>query len=286
MTRPTRHTRGGRAYLALRALARQQGRATSELLQLYVLERFVARLAASPERERFVLKGGLLMAAFGERRPTRDVDLLALNLDNDPDDIRDLILQIASLPLDDGIELDTESVRARSIREGPHYAGVRVSLEARLASARLAFHVDVNVGDPVKPPAGLVELPSLLGGAPLIVLAYPVEMVITEKLVTAFERGGTNTRWRDFADLLLLMDHQVKTDAASAAIREVAQHRGVSLGSFATIRDELAGHAQPKWEAWRRKQRLDERTPEQFRELLTAIEPWADVLLQGTDELS
>ncbi|MFT7519935.1 MAG: hypothetical protein ACI9MC_002079, partial [Kiritimatiellia bacterium] len=97
----------------LRALARKQRRTTAEILQLYALERFVARLAASPDKERFVLKGDLLMAAFGERRPTRDVDLLALDVDNDLDLIRDYIFQIASYPLDDGIQIDAESVRAR-----------------------------------------------------------------------------------------------------------------------------------------------------------------------------
>lgn len=284
MSRPTRDSPGGRAYLALRALARQQGRGTSEFLQLYALERFVARVTASHQGERFVLKGGLLMAAFGQRRPTREVDLLALDLNNDPEQVRDLILQIASHPLDDGIRFDTESIRARFIREGAHYAGVRVSLKARLASARLPFHVDVNVGDPVEPPPVLAELPTFLDGDPIVVLAYPVEMVIAEKLVTAFERGGTNTRWRDFVDLLLLMGHPVEIEPASEAIRIVAQHRSVPLGRFATIRDEVGEHAQPKWAAWRRKQGLDERTPEHIRDVLAAIEPWADTLLRAPDK--
>jgi len=281
MTRPTRETQEGRIYLLLRALARKQKRTTAEILQLYALERFVARLAASPDRERFVLKGGLLMAAFGERRPTRDVDLLALGVDNDLELIRDHIFQIASYPLDDGIQIDAESVRARVIREGAHYSGVRVSLRANLASARLAFHVDVNVGDPVKPSPSPVELPSLLGGEALVVLAYPVEMVIAEKLVTAFERGGTNTRWRDFVDLLLLMGHATDIGLASVAVEVVAEHRKVALGQFRAIRDDLAEHAQPKWAAWRRKQGLTGRTPESLDELLVTIEPWADLLLQS-----
>lgn len=279
MSRPTRDSPGGRAYLALRALARERGRGTSEFLHLYALERFVARVTASPHKERFVLKGGVLMAAFGQRRPTRDVDLLALDLNNDPDQIRDLILEIASYPLDDGVRFDTELIRARPIREGAHHAGVRVSLEARLASARLPLHVDVNVGDPVKPPPVRVELPQLLDGDPLVVLAYPVEMIIAEKLVTAFERGGANTRWRDFVDLLLLMGHPVEIGPASEAIQIVAQHRSVPLGRFAIIRDEVGAHAQPKWAAWRRKQGLHDRTPENIRDLLAAIEPWADTLL-------
>ena len=46
-----------------------------ELLQLYVLEAFLARLAGSRFADQFVLKGWILLAAFDERRPTRDIDL-------------------------------------------------------------------------------------------------------------------------------------------------------------------------------------------------------------------
>jgi Nucleotidyl transferase AbiEii toxin, Type IV TA system len=70
-----RGTPSGDAYLDLQNQARRTRRQTQELLQLYVLEGFLARLAASAMRERLVLKGGILLAAFGSRRPTRDVDL-------------------------------------------------------------------------------------------------------------------------------------------------------------------------------------------------------------------
>ena len=69
MTRPTRADPGGRAYLDLQNLARRQGRSTQVLLVMYVLERFLARLAAG----RFVLKGGMLMAAWDARRDRKSV---------------------------------------------------------------------------------------------------------------------------------------------------------------------------------------------------------------------
>jgi hypothetical protein len=77
MTRPTRSTAAGRAYLDLQRCARDEGRLTQELLTLYVVERWLARLALSPYAEQFVLKGGILLAAFDARRPTADVDALA-----------------------------------------------------------------------------------------------------------------------------------------------------------------------------------------------------------------
>ena len=73
MTAPSRATIAGQAYLDLRRKARQDRRPVDELIQLYVLEGFLARLAQTPFAERFVLKGGMLLAALGERRPTHDV---------------------------------------------------------------------------------------------------------------------------------------------------------------------------------------------------------------------
>ena len=67
-TRPTRSTTSGRTYLDLQNLARKQSRPTDELHQLYALEGFLARLTISPYAKQFVLKGGVLLAAFGTRR--------------------------------------------------------------------------------------------------------------------------------------------------------------------------------------------------------------------------
>src|SRR5713101_2807501 len=83
MSRPTRQAAGGRAYLDLQNRARREGRTTQELLILYVLERWLARLAVSSSAGTFVLKGGLLLAALDARRPTADGDLLARRLAND-----------------------------------------------------------------------------------------------------------------------------------------------------------------------------------------------------------
>lgn len=74
---PTRGSPEGRAYNDLRNLARRHGREPVEYFTLYALEGFLARLAASVYADDFVLKGGVLMAAFAARRPTRDIDLAA-----------------------------------------------------------------------------------------------------------------------------------------------------------------------------------------------------------------
>jgi hypothetical protein len=146
---PTHADLAGSRYLALQRLARSQKRATAELPQLYVLESFLRRLIRSPHDERLVLKGGLLLAAFDLRRATRDVDLLALRTDNDPAVVERLVVEVASLDVEDGVVLLLDTITAGPIRDDDGYPGVRAVLEARLATARIMFSVDVNVGDPV-----------------------------------------------------------------------------------------------------------------------------------------
>jgi predicted nucleotidyltransferase component of viral defense system len=70
------------AYSALQRLARADGRTTQQAFELYVHERFLARLANSRFAERLVLKGGMLLAALDARRATRDADMLARGIDN------------------------------------------------------------------------------------------------------------------------------------------------------------------------------------------------------------
>jgi hypothetical protein len=149
VSRPTRDTHAGRAYLDLQNRARREGRGTQELLTLYVVERWLARLSASPHADRFVLKGGMLLAAFGARRPTVDADALVRHIANDVDVITRVVAEIAGRPGDDGVEFLTQTAQAHVIRDDALYSGVRISMEARVATAAVKFRLDVNFGDPV-----------------------------------------------------------------------------------------------------------------------------------------
>lgn len=117
MSEPTRATTAGRAYLDLRKLARANRRPVDELLALYVLEAFLARLTGSRFAERLVLKGGVLLAAFDERRPTRDIDLQAQAIENDLETIRAATCEVAAIALDDGVVFDVETATAELIRD-------------------------------------------------------------------------------------------------------------------------------------------------------------------------
>ena len=140
MTRPTRDDAGGRAYLDLQNRARRERRGTQELLILYVVERWLARLSRSNRLEDFVLKGGMLLAAYGRRRPTADADALARNMPGDERTVAARVAEIASLPdPDDGVEYLPETLTTSIIRDDALYAGVRVSMAARIAAVVATF---------------------------------------------------------------------------------------------------------------------------------------------------
>ena len=286
MSRVSRGTPAGDAYLDLRGQAQRTGRLTQELLQLYVLEGFLARLAVSDVRDSFVLKGGVLLAAYDTRRPTKDVDLAELNLTGDTETVVELVRAVLGVPLpdhdgDDGVEFLPDTATAEAIREEDEYAGVRVHVDARLASARLPFHVDVNVGDPIWPEPTTVAVPRLRGGPPIQVKGYPIHMVHAEKIVTAVQRGVVNTRWRDFGDIWSLSRrHQVKAGELRQAIGEVARYRNARLAPLADVLDGFAAFAQGRWSQWRRRSDSDQ-LPERFEIVLEAVIEFADPALHG-----
>jgi predicted nucleotidyltransferase component of viral defense system len=279
--RPTRATVAGRAYLDLQNLARRSKRPTDELHQIYALEGFLARLVESDYAERLVLKGGVLLAALDARRPTRDVDLQGRQVSNDVDQVLAMVRAIASVPLDDGLALDTGSATAEIIRDQDQYSGVRVTLTGRLAAAHLTFHVDINVGDPIWPAPQTVTMPRLLDGT-IRVIGYPLAMVHAEKLVTAVQRGAANTRWRDFFDIYALSRrHDIDGEELTIATRRVAEHRAARLTALGDVLVDYATQSQRRWITWLRKQGMTDQVPSEFGLVLRAIGEFADPALLG-----
>ena len=284
MERPTRATTAGQAFLALRSKALSAGRTTAEYLRLYALEGFLLRLANSPHKNTFVLKGGVLLAAYELRRPTADIDLAAIQTPNEVESVRKLVADIAATPLpeglDDGLVFDLNDVRAETIREGETYGGVRVRLVAHLATAREPFHVDVNVGDPIWPPPADISLPRLLDVAPIGLRGYPMEMVLAEKIVTAIQRGQANTRWRDFGDIYqLTRRYAFRASDIRRALQTVAEFRDVELSALGEMLDGYAEIGQPRWAPWRAKLQLTEILPADFRDALEVLRAFADPVL-------
>jgi hypothetical protein len=246
MNRPTAASEAGRAYLDLQNRAKAERRGTQEFLTLYVVERWLARLSASPHADKFVIKGGMLLAAYDARRPTADLDALARSIANDQNSIVSLVSEIARLPLNDGVEYRARTATSRIIRDQAVYSGVRVAMDCAIATAMVKFRLDVNFGDPITPAPSSVTIPSLRPAMePVRVLGYPVETVLAEKIATAMALGPANTRVRDYADIYTLtgrqpVAHRPAREAllATAAYRETpVQPLSDVIGNIATLRN-------------------------------------------------
>jgi hypothetical protein len=252
---------------------------------LYVVERWLARLGRSQYVDDFVLKGGMLLAAFGQRRPTVDADALARNLTRDEDAVASRVVEIAAVAdPDDGVEYLTGTAKTSVIRDDALYSGVRVVMEARIATAAVKLRIDVNFGDPVTPAPRLIELPSLRPESPSIrVLGYPVETVVAEKLTTAITLGPASTRVRDYADLYTLaatqtLDHR----AVRAALVATAQFRGTTLRPLSEVIGNLVDLRSATYLAYRRSLGRDgEHLPPRFGDLVAAVVAFADPLVNA-----
>lgn len=182
------------------------GRPFQEVLQYYAMERFLYRLANSAHSDRFILKGALLLAAWRspQSRPTVDIDLEA-RMNNDLETIRkvvDDVCQIESTP--DGIHFDPGSIEVRKIKEDAEYEGVRAIFSGSLARARIRMQLDVAFGDVITPEPSQLEYPTILDFPAPVLLAYPRETVIAEKLEALTALGLLNSRIKDYFDIWLL----------------------------------------------------------------------------------
>ena len=202
----------------LLTLAKERGDDYSLLLNRFATERLLARVSASRYADRFLLKGALLFALWYDtpHRPTRDADLLGFG----PDDEANLIAtfrEVAALDMRDGIAFDPASVKAQAIREDNTYGGTRITLAARIGSARCALQVDVGFGNAVTPQPQTMAYPTLLGEfqAPTL-RVYPVYTVIAAKYQAMVMLGQANSRMKDFFDLAVIA-RRTKLDGATLA---------------------------------------------------------------------
>lgn len=270
---------GGEQYLALQSLARAWGQGFEQLAVLYALEGFLRRLSVSDDRDAFVLKGGVLLAAFDSRRPTRDADLLALELGNDRELVEEKVASIAGIDLPDGLVLDVDSVASEIIRDEDENSGIRVKITYMLATMKVRIGIDVNVGDPVFPAPQRITIPGLLADD-VTLRGYPIVSVVAEKAVTAMQRGAANTRWRDWADILTLSRrHSFESGDLATAIHAVAEHRQASVIPIRALLPDYPDIAQPKWAAWRRRPDIASDLPASFADVLADASAFIDPVI-------
>jgi len=246
------------------------GAPTQEYLIRHTLESFLDRLTRTPHAGDFVLKGGVLLAAYGARRPTKDADANAVSADVTAGSLTQVVRDIAEVDLDDGVVFDVDTITVQEIREQARYPGLRVRVAVSVGPWTGAAAWDVSTGDPIVPPPREVTIDRILGD-PITLLGYAPETTIAEKGVTILERGITSTRWRDYVDIVQLARQGIDPDELLRSARAVARHRGVILEPVAPHLASYGEVAQAKWAAWRRKERLESACEENLDDQIALV---------------
>lgn len=253
---------GDEAYRRVQGLARSsaartgQGAPTQEYLIRHSLESFLDRLSRSQYGTSFVLKGGVLLAAFDIRRATRDADINAVNADVTTEHMIQVVQTIATMGIGDGVEFDQNHIEVEQIREQADYPGLRIRIGTSIGPWSGSTIADVSTGDPIVPEPVVVSIDRILGD-PITIRGYAPETVIAEKGVTILERGITSTRWRDYVDIVQLANAGIDSDILLASARTVANYRQIQLRPLRSIIDGYGAVGQVKWAAWRRKEHLE-----------------------------
>lgn len=186
-------------------LARERGQVFDLLLTRYALERLLYRLSISEHRNRFALKGAMLVTTWFEdpHRPTRDLDLLGFG-ESSSEAMRGVWKSICEIEANDGITFDGGALNVNPIREDMEYGGVRLRTTAALARAKIHVTVDIGFGDAIEPGLEEIDLPVLLDLPIPHLRAYARETVIAEKFQAMVALGLANSRMKDFYDVWVL----------------------------------------------------------------------------------
>jgi hypothetical protein len=212
--------------------AKRQGAGFHDTLVRYGTERLLYRLSRSRHRDRFLLKGAVLFAAWAgaPHRPSRDADLLGLK----PASADELMTMFREIVLpstaQDGLVFDPKSLRAIELAEQEDHPGVRLTLRASLDRAVIPLQIDVAFGQAVAPEPEVVQLPTLLDLPAPRLKAYPPEAVVAEKFEAVVKLGMVNSRLKDLYDLwYILTELALPLPQLAAALSATFTRRGTPL---------------------------------------------------------
>lgn len=238
----------------LLSIARREGRVFDVLLVRFVLERLLYRLSMSAHRDRFVLKGGMLVTIWvsDDNRVTRDADFLGHG-DSNPDQLVFDFREIMGIESDDGLIFDIDALTATIIREDMEYGGVRLKTAAYLEKTRIPVTIDIGFGDALADATQRLNYPTLLDLPAPQVRSYPPATVIAEKFQAMVALGVLNGRMKDYYDLWAIPRAiSIPDDDLDAAIRATFERRATPIPSERPpgLSAEMIGD-QGKQQQWR-----------------------------------
>jgi len=191
------------------------------------MERFLERVSSSKYNGSFILKGGMLVAAFVgvEARATMDIDTTIKGIPVTMVDMERTITEISNIDLEDNVKFRIKKVS--EIMDEAEYSGIRFSMDALLDGAVIPLKIDISTGDVITPREIAYSYKLMFEDRTIHIMTYPIETVLAEKLETVISRSITNTRMRDFYDIhILLKSQNIDADILALALERTAKKWG------------------------------------------------------------
>ena len=211
----------------IRNLSKEVSIEAHVLIRKYMMERFLERVSSSKYNGSFILKGGMLVAAFVgvEARATMDIDTTIKGIPVTMVDMERTITEISNIDLDDNVKFRIKKVS--EIMDEAEYSGIRFSMDAVLDGAVIPLKIDISTGDVITPREIAYSYKLMFEDRTIPIMTYPIETVLAEKLETVISRSITNTRMRDFYDIhILLKSQNINADILALALERTAKKRG------------------------------------------------------------
>ena len=249
----------------VRAQGRYQDR--QRLLIQFGLECFLRRLAGSPHRDAFVLKGSLLYAIYSpeDQRNTKDADF-QLYSPNDPHAVERLFAEVCAVPYDDGVVFHPERIGVEEAGAERGYPGFVVTVPVRYGDDPSTLRFDVGFGEAITPAAEWHDYPSIARFPSAQIRAYPLESFLAEKFEAIVRYGMANTRLKDYYDLAFFAA-KVELDSArlSNAVAATFSRRGQKIPPETPIglteRFFLDKRRDKDWKAFKTRHSLPKSVP-------------------------
>ena len=198
------------------------------LMRIYMMERFLERVASSQYKDNFIIKGGMLVTAMVgvALRSTMDIDTSIKNQNLSAEDARRIVDEIKDIDLGDGVIFEVKEVS--NIMDEMEYPGIRFTINAIMGKLVTPMKIDISTGDVITSRAIEYKYKLLLDDRSISLWSYNLETILAEKLQTVLARGLLNTRMRDFYDiktLLSIYEQDIDTDVLNKAFEATCKKR-------------------------------------------------------------
>lgn len=190
----------------LKNKAAESGRTYQLCLQLFCQEEFLRRLEKSRYADNLILKGGLFIYSVTnfDSRVTVDVDFLLREVPNTPEKLKPVLEEIIRTSTgNDFVRFEIKEIAPIAVVK--KYAGIGVSLVARIKNTRTPFSIDFGVGDVIVPKQEKRKIPTQLDNFPAPTMnTYSLETTIAEKIDAILSLMEFSSRMKDYYDIYYL----------------------------------------------------------------------------------